>query len=92
MRFDDRIYEASPHRLLEVVSGIDDIHSSAMIVGHNPGTEGLIRYLTGRIEPMPTAALAVIELGIDRWSNADDGCGELKTVIRPKDEFRDNRP
>ena len=62
IRYDDRIYEASPNTLRQVVSELDDAIDSAMIVGHNPGMEGFVRYLTGEMEPMPTAALAVIEL------------------------------
>lgn len=85
--FDDRIYEASPHRLLKVVHDIFDKYASAMIVGHNPGTEGFIRFLTGSLVPMPTAALAVIDLNIKDWFDADIECGELRTVIRPRDEM-----
>src|SRR5436190_5546197 len=51
IRFDDRIYEASPQSLLQVASEIDDANMSAMLVGHNPGMEGFIRYLTGSLEP-----------------------------------------
>ena len=87
MIFDDRIYEASPRRLLEVVHGIDAKFASAMVVGHNPGTEGFIRYLTGSLEPMPTAALAVIDLNIRNWSDADIECGKVRTVVRPRDEM-----
>src|SRR5262245_28678735 len=61
LRFDDRIYEASPHSLAQVASEIDDADSSAMLIGHNPGMEGFIRFLTGKLEPMPTAAIAVIK-------------------------------
>ena len=85
--FEERIYEASPQRLSEVTRGIDDKYGSAMIVGHNPGIEGFIRFLTGAIEPMPTAALAVIELDIAHWADADLGSGRLVTVVRPKDEM-----
>jgi len=88
IQFDDRIYEASPHNLAQVASEIDDTHASAMLVGHNPGMEGLIRYLTGCLEPMPTAALAVIGLNIDRWNEIDAGSGELRVVYRPKDEMK----
>ncbi len=88
IRFDDRIYEASPHTLLQVVSEIDDANISAMLVGHNPGMEGFIRYLTGDLEPMPTAALAVIELDIDKWTEIADGCGRLQNIYRPKDEMK----
>ncbi len=85
IRFDERIYEASPHSLAQVVSEIADANSSAMLVGHNPGIEGFIRFLTGDLEPMATAALAVIDLNIDKWNQVDDGCGKLQDVYRPKD-------
>jgi phosphohistidine phosphatase len=85
--FEHRIYEASPHTLSQVASEIDDAYPSAMLVGHNPGIEGFIRYLTGNLEPMPTAALAVIELNIDKWKGIDDGIGELKEIFRPREEM-----
>lgn len=85
LKFDERIYEASPRTLLQVVSEIDDACQTAMLVGHNPGIEGFIRLLTGDLEPMPTAALAVIELNIDSWCGTVDGCGKLEDVFRPKD-------
>ena len=46
---------------------INDRFNSAMLVGHNPGIEGLIRFLTGKLEPMSTAALAIVDLDIDSW-------------------------
>jgi len=85
---DERIYEASPNTLRTVVSEQDDSHPSAMVVGHNPGMEGFIRYLTGELEPMPTAALAVIELAIDSWSKISSDTGKLVELIRPKDELK----
>jgi len=88
LRFDDRIYEASPQGLCQVVAELDDEYASAMLVGHNPGIEGFIRFLTARNESMPTAALAVIELDIDNWSEINDGRGELNRIFRPKDEMK----
>ena len=88
IRYDDRVYEASPNSLRQVASELDDTFGSAMIVGHNPGMEGFIRYLTGEIEAMPTAALAVIELNIDSWSQINADTGKLAEVIRPKDEMK----
>ena len=86
-----RIYEASPHVLRKVISEIDDAHTSAMIVGHNPGIESFIGYLTARLEPMPTAALAVILLDIDQWIDINDRCGKIQNIHRPKD-FRSQLP
>ena len=85
--FDERIYEANTNRLVEVASGIDAENGSVMLVGHNPGMESLVRYLTGEIEPMPTAAIAQMELDVDDWSSIHGGCGRLISIIRPADEM-----
>ncbi len=87
LRFEHRIYEASPQSLRQVVSEIDDAYPSAMLVGHNPGLEGFNRFLTGNLEPMPTAALAVIELDIDAWHSANEGSGKLARIYRPREEM-----
>jgi len=85
IRFDDRIYEASPLTLLRVAEELSNGIGSAMVVGHNPGMEGFIRVLTGRLESMPTAALAIIDLAIDDWALIAAGSGRLVEVIRPKE-------
>lgn len=85
--FEERIYEASPNTLRQAVADIDDAYPTAMLIGHNPGLEGLIRYLTGFNEPMPTAAVAVIELDIEMWTAVDDGVGTLKKIYRPREEM-----
>lgn len=87
IKFDERIYEASPLQLLQVISEADNNKTSLMLVGHNPGLEGLIKVLTGGIQPMSTANLAVIDLKADTWSEVGTNCGELKTLIRPKDDL-----
>ena len=88
IQYDERIYEATVQTLVSVVSQIDDKFESALIVGHNPTMEGLINYLTGILEPMPTAALASIALDIDSWSNLAPKCGSLKFLIRPSEEMK----
>ncbi|MFT3743724.1 MAG: histidine phosphatase family protein [Pyrinomonadaceae bacterium] len=87
IRFEHRIYEASPQTLRQAISDIDDAYPSALVVGHNPGIETLIAFLTGRIEPVPTAALAVIDLDIDAWAYIDEGRGTLSKMHRPKEEM-----
>lgn len=91
IHYDERIYEASPHRLLEVLSTTTERANSVMLVGHNPGLEGLIRVLTGETQSMETAALAVIDLKIDLWSEIIDGCtntgcGFVRQMIKPKSD------
>lgn len=84
LRFDERIYEASAARLFEVVSQIDHSASVVMVVGHNPGFEELLEALTGEACPLPTAALAWIELDLERWSKLRAGTGRLKWLVKPK--------
>jgi phosphohistidine phosphatase len=87
IKYDERIYEASPQVLLQVIADAKDKHESLMLVGHNPGLEGLIRYLTGHKENMPTAALAIIELWVNTWDGIVADSGVLKELIRPKEEM-----
>lgn len=85
LRFDERIYEATVGRLIEVITEIDNAVRVALIVGHNPGMEELIKTLTGTSEPMPTAALAKISLEISNWENVPAKPGTLEWVTTPKE-------
>lgn len=88
IRYVDRIYEASPQTLRQIVAEIDDAYPSVLVVGHNPGIEGFIRFLTGVLEPFPTAALAVIDVDVDNWFTINEGRGSLQKVYRPRDEMK----
>lgn len=83
--FDPEIYEASPNTLVRVLSEISDEYETAMLVGHNPGLESLVYHLTGVFEPMPTAALAVIQLDIESWGDLNSGTGDLSAIYRPRE-------
>ncbi|HEX7174996.1 MAG TPA: histidine phosphatase family protein [Pyrinomonadaceae bacterium] len=84
-RFDERIYEASAGRLIDVVSEVERGVGSVLLVGHNPGVEELIEALTGSRERMTTAALARVALDIDAWDEVGPECGRLEWVVRPKE-------
>lgn len=82
-RFDERIYEADVRTLLEVIASIPAETTTAMLVGHNPGFENLLAYLTGDVRHMPTCALAKIEL--NSWSDVSANSGTLKLFVTPKE-------
>ncbi len=84
-RYDDGIYEASARRLLEIVSQIEDEVNTAMLVGHNPGLEELLGVLASEAHRMSTAALACIELGIEKWREVGPGTGTLEWLVKPKE-------
>jgi len=85
LRYDERIYEASAARLFEIVSQIDDDANVAMLVGHNPGLEELLEALTGAARSLSTAALACVELDIERWSKLRAGANQLAWLVKPKE-------
>lgn len=85
IKYDDRIYDASLGQLIKVVSEIKDDIESAMLIGHNPGLESLVNYLSGRAAAMPTAAVAVIDLGSDQWIEPEKNSGELIEMLLPRE-------
>jgi len=85
VRFDERIYEATAARLVEVVSQIEESVETALLVGHNPGMEELIGLLTGETRRMPTAALARLALDTDKWAKLREGAARLEELTKPKE-------
>jgi phosphohistidine phosphatase len=84
IHFEPRIYEAGIGDLTEIVSQVENDCEKLLIVGHNPGFEQLVEILSGELQPMPTAALAEIELPIENWSETMRG-GKLKNLFKPKE-------
>ena len=81
-RHDDDAYEASGGELLDIVRHLDEALGTVVLVGHNPGIEDLAETLTGDRVPMPTSALAVIEL-TSTWDAAGRVRGLLRAAGRP---------
>lgn len=84
LRYDERIYEADVAQLLKVVSQIDEAAETAVIVGHNPGLQELLAFLTDEEQEFPTAALALISLKLDKWSGVTEQSGRLKWLVTPR--------
>jgi phosphohistidine phosphatase len=83
--YDERIYDASAERLLDVISSVDDGVEKLLLVGHNPGVERLAAKLTANeVDELPTAALAEIELPIEHWRDIKDASGRLVRFLTPK--------
>lgn len=81
-RHDDDAYAASVGELLDIVRGLGEELGTVVLVGHNPGLEGLTETLTGGWVPLPTSALAVVELG-GPWRSAGRSPGVLRAAGRP---------
>ncbi len=87
IKCEPKIYEASVGDLHEVIKTVDDGVKNLLIVGHNPGLEGLVMSLAEDYQAMPTAALAEIDLQIESWSRVSFGGGNLKNLFKPKELF-----
>jgi phosphohistidine phosphatase len=81
-RYDGDAYAASVGELLDIVRSLDEALGTVVLVGHNPGIEDLADTLTGDRVPMPTSALAVIEL-TSTWGGAGRVPGRLRAAGRP---------
>lgn len=85
LRFDERIYEATPARLLELVSQIENESKAVLLVGHNPGMQELLLSLTGQNEEYPTATLAKIAFKNLKWTEVGNKKGSLEWLVKPKE-------
>lgn len=91
VRYEDRIYGASPGELLSLVQEVDDSVETLMLVGHNPGTHMIAVTLAGSGDQIdtintkfPTAAVADLRLE-GGWSEAAPGAFELADFIVARD-------
>ena len=85
IRYSESIYEFSENALIAVIKQIDDGVNTAMIVGHNPATNGLANYIGDQpIGNIPTSGVCCIELDISSWANISEHCGKLKFFEFPK--------
>lgn len=92
--FKKSVYLAGLNDLLTALADSPPSSKRVMLVGHNPGLEELLLYLSGPItvpddgKLLPTATLARLEMPAD-WSTLGSGQAKLLSIIRasalPKD-------
>jgi phosphohistidine phosphatase len=93
VRFEPRIYEAPPERLLEIVREVEPAVRALLMVGHNPGFEDLAKLLIGHgdryafarmAQKYPTAGLAVLDFPVEDWRTMRPGTGRLDRFVTPR--------
>ncbi|NMB89936.1 MAG: histidine phosphatase family protein [Chloroflexi bacterium] len=86
VRYLENFYMAESQAYLEGLRTLPDNIERVMVVGHNPGLEGLLQILSGQVASLPTAAIAHIALPIQHWNELNDSTtGELVDFWRPHD-------
>jgi phosphohistidine phosphatase len=92
MAADDRIYNATTSRLVEVI-GETKSAKALLLVGHNPSFHELAVQLiaSGDVnlreqlnEGLPTSGLVVIDLPIENWSQLRPRAGRLERFVTPR--------
>jgi phosphohistidine phosphatase len=82
------IYAAAPDQLLSLVSRLARGHRSVLLVGHNPGFEGLAHMLLPASEvpgAFPTCTLATLTFDTDTWAAIEPGSARLAGFVTPDD-------
>lgn len=87
LRLEGELYAAPAETCLEALQGLqDDALNVVLLVGHNPGLEELLELLTGDYAPLPTAAIAQVDLPIERWGELTaDIEGRLVNLWNPRE-------
>lgn len=81
----DELYLPSVDGVLAAVAEHGDDVGTLMVVGHEPTWSGLVGHLTSAVVRYPTAALAVLDLHVRRWSEVDLATrGELHAFVPPR--------
>ena len=81
--FEGRLWEADDEDLVEILSEREEDTRRLLLVGHNPGLEWLVRWLTGQrltlgLQP---GGLVIIDLALPPKA----GGGRIETVVQPTD-------
>ncbi len=88
--WESSIYAAGTGALLGALATCPRSARVVLVVGHNPGLEELLRFLTGGANLpfeerlLPTGALAELAMP-DDWAALPEGCATLRRIVRPKD-------
>ncbi|WP_239311346.1 MULTISPECIES: histidine phosphatase family protein [unclassified Frankia] len=86
---EDRLYLADAADLLDRLRELDDGVPTVLLVGHNPGIQALAAGLLpagerSRIPAFPTAALAVEDLAVGRWTELGPSTTRLVSFVTPR--------
>ncbi|MEV0119380.1 histidine phosphatase family protein [Streptomyces sp. NPDC050844] len=92
--YEDRLYEASPGELIAVLNETPDDVQNVVLIGHNPGVQGLADILAGDAEGdaqvrmnrrgFPTSAYAVLTY-FGSWKALEPGVGTLVDYWAPSE-------
>ena len=85
LEFSDRLYHASPDRILNLIADTSERYNSIAIVGHNPGLTELANNCSNvTIDNLPTTGIFAVEFSIETWDEILNSTGSLLFFDYPK--------
>lgn len=85
IRSEQRLYGAGCRQVLDEIHNLDDRVDSVLLAGHEPTFSEVAGRLIGSANiRFPTAALACIDVSVDRWDAVQFGRGILIWFATPK--------
>jgi len=85
-RFTRALYHAGVDAVREALAALDDGVETALILGHNPGWEEVLEWLSGEDHEMKTATCALLSVEAATWPAAVEAAGDwaVADVIYPR--------
>ena len=84
LKYDKEIYEADAGTLLHILKHIDEKKQTVFLIGHNPGLNMLVEYLSGFNENIPTCGIIELELTCKKFREISPECIKLLSFEFPK--------
>lgn len=87
VEFLSELYHSGPNDVANLLPQVPQTVTQAMVLGHNPGWEGVVQWLSDQAITMTTANAALLEIDAETWPSAIEKCGswQLVDVLRPKE-------
>jgi phosphohistidine phosphatase len=85
IRGDERIYQAGPAEILDIIRGLDDEQDRVFLIGHNPGLTDLVNQLSEpAVDNVPTCGVVELRLAAERWADMARETVRREAFITPK--------
>ncbi|MFK7987618.1 MAG: histidine phosphatase family protein [Sandaracinaceae bacterium] len=83
--FLEDLYHAGPEAVGPILRAFHDKVTSVLLLGHNPGWEEVLTWLSGSDEELKTGCAALLERDVERWADAAGPGWQLRAMIRPRE-------
>ncbi|RAL20312.1 hypothetical protein DL240_17165 [Lujinxingia litoralis] len=86
LRLCSELYLPRPDDVFDALATLEDQVTTAMVLGHNPGFEQALSYLSGTYHTLTTANAALLLAGGDSWAEAcQRATMKLDRILRPRE-------